>query len=64
MSTGIEMPNRISKFFCETCMLAKKAQHISKYLATRALLPGERINTDLVRPITPIGYDGLKYCLL
>ncbi len=64
MSTGIEMPKSISKFFCETCVLAKQAKHISKSPATRALLPGERINTDLVGPITPIGYDGFKYGLL
>ena len=64
MSTGIEMPNSISKFFCKICMLAKQAKHISKDPATKALLPGERIYTDLVGPITPIRYDGSKYGLL
>ncbi len=36
MFTGIEMPNSISKFFCETFVIAKQAKHISKGLATRA----------------------------
>ncbi len=58
------MPNSISKFFYETFVLAKQAKHISKSPATRALLPEKRINTDLVGPITPIGYDSSKYGLL
>ena len=63
MSTAIEMSNSISKFLCERCVFAKQAKHISKGPATRALLPGERIYSDLVGPITPIGYDGSKYGL-
>lgn len=64
MSTGIEMPNSISKFFCETCVLAKQAKNISKGPAIRALLPEKRIHTDLVGSITLIGYDDSKYGLL
>ena len=64
MPTGIEMPNSISKFFYEICVLAKQAKHISKCPAIRALLPGKRIYTDLVGPIIPMGYDGSKYGLL
>ena len=64
MSTKIEMPNNISKFFCKTCVLAKQAKHISKSLAIRVLLPRERIHIDLVGSITSIEYDGSKYDLL
>lgn len=64
ISTGIEMPNNISKFFCETYMLAKQAKHISKDLAIKVLFRGERIHTDLVRSITSIRYNGSMYGLL
>lgn len=64
MSTGLEMPDSITKFFCETCVFAKQVKHIAKGPATRALVPGEVIHTDLVGPITPTGYDGSKYGLL
>lgn len=62
--TRIEMLNSISKFFCKTCVLAKQAKHILKNPATKALFPGKRIYTDLIGPITFIGYDGSKYSLL
>ena len=64
MNTGIEMPHKISKFFCERYVLAKQAKHISKSPATKGLLPGVRIHTDLVGPIVSVGYDGSKYGLL
>lgn len=57
------MPDSITKFFCKTCILAKQVKHIAKSPATRALIPGEVIYTDLVRLITPTGYDGFKYDL-
>lgn len=58
------MPKSISKFFCETYVLAKQTKQIPKSPPTRALIPGERIYIDLVGQITPIGYDGSKYVLL
>ena len=64
MSTRLEMPNSITKFFWEICVFAKHVKHIAKSLATRALVPGKVIHIDLVRPITPTGYDRFKYGLL
>lgn len=48
MSMGLKMPDSITKFFCETCVLVKQVKHIAKCLATMALIPGEVIHTDLV----------------
>ncbi len=48
MSTGIEMPNSMTKFFCEIYVFANQAKYISKGPATTALFPGEKIYTHLV----------------
>lgn len=64
MLSGLEMPESINNFFCETCVLAKQVKHISKIPAIRAEIPREIIYTDLVCPITPTGHDKSKYGLL
>lgn len=45
-------------------MLAKQTKYIPKSPATKALIPGERIHIDLVRPITSVRYNNSKYGLL
>lgn len=64
MSTGIEIPNSISKFFYEIYVLIKQAKHISKNPAIRTLLSRKRIYTNLVGPIILIRYNGSNYGLL
>ena len=63
MSTRMEMLNSISKFFYKICVFVTQAKHISKNPITKTLLPEKRIYTDLVGPITSIGYNGSNYDL-
>lgn len=48
MLTGLYMPDNITKFICETCVLVKQVKYIAKCFATKALITGEIIHTDLI----------------
>lgn len=53
----------MSKFFCETCILAKQVKHIFKIPTIRAKVLDVIIRTDLVSLITLIKYNRSKYSL-
>lgn len=52
MSSSLEIPKNINKFFCKTCVLAKQVKHIFKIPLIKAKVLEEIIHIDLVSFIT------------
>lgn len=62
MVTRIKIPANPPVFFCESCVLTKQIRHISHKPGNRETKALAMVHTDLIGSITPMGYDGSKYC--
>ena len=51
-------------FDCETCILGKQTQTISRVPDKRATKPLELVHIDLAGPIKPIGQNGFHYAII
>ena len=52
-----------SQFKCETCIMGKQTQDISRTPDRRASKPLELVHTDLAGPIGPTSNDGFRYAI-
>ena len=59
-TTGLELTDT-SRFACEVCMISNSRQQISRAIPNRATYIFQRVDVDLVGPISPPGLNGERW---